>query len=372
MRAKSGTPELLSSVHGTLPMPGDLQKRASMKTPRKLAKAAAQPRTQTTGLNRRGFITRALAASAGAAVTVRAADATSAIAPGTGSSTVAPCSKGSLPTGKIGKLTISRLISGGNLISGWAHSRDLHYVPNLMRAYNTEEKVLETLQLLEEHGVNAIIADPIKKPKGIFARYWKERGGKMQWIAEGHPDMDDWQTNIQQSIDFGAAAVYVQGVKGDQFWKAGRMDLLGKCVEFIKSRGVPGGIGAHKLEVIIESEKNKYPADFYVKTLHGTNYWSSRRADQQDDPVDNKADNYWEMDAQKTITFMQEVQKPWIAFKILAAGAIRPEWAIKFAFQSGADFICVGMFDFQVEQNVGLVKSILPQVENNRERGWMA
>ena len=28
----------------------------------------------------------------------------------------------------------------------------------------------------------------------------------MQWIAEGHPDLDDWKTNIQQSIDFGAAA----------------------------------------------------------------------------------------------------------------------------------------------------------------------
>ena len=35
------------------------------------------------------------------------------------------------------------------------------------------------------------------------------------------------------------------------------------------------------------------------------------------------------------------------------------------------DFICVGMFDFQVEQNVSLVKSLLPQSQN-RERDWMA
>ncbi len=284
---------------------------------------------------------------------------------------VVPCCKGTLPTGKIGKLTISRLISGGNLISGWAHSRDLHYVPSLMRAYNTPEKVLETLQLLEEHGVNAIIADPIKKPKDIFVRYWKERGGKMQWIAEGHPDAQDWKTNIQESTDFGAAAVYVQGVIGDRFWKEGRMDLLGKCVEFTKSQGVPAGIGAHKLEVIIEAEKNQLGADFYVKTLHGKNYWSAQRPEQQQDPVDNQADNYWEMTPEKTIAFMQEVSKPWIAFKTLAAGAIRPEGAFQYAFANGADFICVGMFDFQVEQNVALVKSILPQVQN-RERAWMA
>ncbi len=287
-----------------------------------------------------------------------------------GRSPVVAISKGTLPTGRVGKLTLSRLISGGNLISGWAHSRDLHYVANLMRAYNTEEKVMDTLQLLEEHGVNAIIADPRKKPKDIFARYWKERGGKIQWIAEGHPDLGDWKTDLQQSIDFGAAAVYIQGVKGDQFYKAGQFELVGKCVEFIKSRGVPGGIGAHKLEVIVEAEKRKLDADFYVKTLHHTGYWSARRPEQKEDVVDCRTDNYWDLEPQKTIAFMQEVAKPWIAFKVLAAGAIRPESGFKYAFENGADFICVGMFDFQVEENVALVKRLLPSFAN-RERAWM-
>lgn len=318
-------------------------------------------------LNRRGFITRALVVSAGAAASGRSAQTPPATFP----PPVVVGSKGSLPTGKIGKLTVSRLISGGNLISGWAHARDLHYVPGLMRAYNTQEKVLDTLQLLEEHGVNTIIADPIKKPKEIFARYWKERGGKIQWIAEGHPDMDDWKTNIAQSIDFGAAAVYIQGVKSDQFLKAGRLDLLGKCMEFIKSKGVPAGIGAHKLDVIELSEKNNYGAEFYVKTLHHANYWSARRPDQKEDVVDNRADNYWDLEPERTIAFMQEVRKPWIAFKVLAAGAIRPESGFKYAFANGADFICVGMFDFQVEQNVVLVRKLLPEVQT-REREWLA
>ena len=325
-----------------------------------------------TKLNRREFLTSSAIASAGAglmagAVPASAADTTPPVA----SPKVAPSSKGTLPTGKIGKLTVSRLISGGNLISGWAHSRDLQYVPSLMRAYNTEEKMLETLQMMEERGVNTIIADPRKNVMGIFARYWKERGGKIQWIAEGHPDMDDWKTNMQQSIDFGASAVYVQGVKSDQFLKAGRVELLGKCVEFIKSQKVPAGLGAHKLDVIVEAEKQKFGAEFYVKTLHHTNYWSTRRPDQQEDVVDNRADNYWDLDPQKTIAFMQEVQKPWIAFKVLAAGAIRPDSGFRYAFSNGADFICVGMFDFQVEQNVSLVKSILLQSQN-RERDWMA
>ncbi len=321
--------------------------------------------------DRRRFLHRSVLASASVGVatsTTQGAEPSNATTP---SSRVAPNSKGRLPTGKIGKLTVSRLISGGNLISGWAHSRDLHYVPSLMRAYNTEEKVLDTLQLLEEHGVNTIIADPRKKPMDIFQRYWTERGGRIQWIAEGHPEAGDWKTNLKQSIDFGASAVYVQGVIGDKLYKQGQLELLGKCVEFIKSHGVPGGIGAHKLEVIQESEKSGYDADFYVKTLHHGQYWSARRPDQKLDVVENNADNYWDLEPQKTIAFMQGVDKPWIAFKILAAGAIRPESGFRYAFENGADFVCVGMFDFQVEQNVALARKFIDDCQN-RERAWIA
>ena len=37
-------------------------------------------------------------------------------------------SGGQFPTGKIGKVKISRIICGGNLINGFAHARDLIYV----------------------------------------------------------------------------------------------------------------------------------------------------------------------------------------------------------------------------------------------------
>jgi hypothetical protein len=38
---------------------------------------------------------------------------------------------------------------------------------------------------------------------------------------------------------------------------------------------------------------------------------------------------------------------------------------------SGADFICVGTFDFQVEENAKLAKSVIHRTQN-RERTWMA
>ncbi len=56
----------------------------------------------------------------------------------------APGPVGRLPQGRIGKLSVSRLICGGNLISGYAHSRDLIYVSKLLTHYFTDERILES------------------------------------------------------------------------------------------------------------------------------------------------------------------------------------------------------------------------------------
>jgi NAD(P)H-dependent flavin oxidoreductase YrpB (nitropropane dioxygenase family) len=77
------------------------------------------------------------------------------------------------------------------------------------------------------------------------------------------------------------------------------------------------------------------------------------------------------MDPDKTIAFMKTVKKPWIAFKVLAAGAIKPESGFRYAFENGADFICVGMFDFQVTQNIKTAKDMV-QVFQQRDRPWLA
>jgi NAD(P)H-dependent flavin oxidoreductase YrpB (nitropropane dioxygenase family) len=68
---------------------------------------------------------------------------------------------------------------------------------------------------------------------------------------------------------------------------------------------------------------------------------------------------------------MSELERPWIAYKVLAAGAIHPTAGFKYAFESGADFVLVGMFDFQAAENVAIANEVLAGQEN-RQRGWMA
>ena len=116
--------------------------------------------------------------------------------------------------------------------------------------------------------------------------------------------------------------------------------------------------------------------DFYFKTIHPESYWGAIKEEDKRPfvvdsfgPYDN--DCMWELYPQETIDFMKTVKKPWIGYKVFAAGAVQPKEAFQFAFENGTDFACVGMFDFQVRDNVRTAKKILAKDEvKNRARRW--
>ncbi len=77
----------------------------------------------------------------------------------------------------------------------------------------------------------------------------------------------------------------------------------------------------------------------------------------------------WCLFPEKTIAFVQKAQKPVVGFKVLAGGAIHPEDGFQYAFDNGADFICVGMFDFQIVEDANqTIRSI--EKAKNRNRPW--
>jgi hypothetical protein len=298
-------------------------------------------------LDRRDFLKKSLAGSAAGALALSFEEKallaqTSQKTRGKAVSAAPAATAGAMPMGKIGTLNVTRLIVGGNLTSGFAHSRDLIYVSGLLRQYFTDEKVFETWELCEECGINTAILRLDDHVIGLVTKYWNERGGKLQWIAQVQIKPTDF-TDLKRAVDNGAVGAFIHGGVSESFLAEGRVDALAKAVQYIKDQGVVAGIGGHKVEVPMACEKAGVNPDFYMKTLHSLQYWSAERQPEHD--------NIWCVTPEKTVEFMQTVTKPWIAYKVMAAGAIHPREGFRYAYENGADFICAGMFDFQVRED---------------------
>lgn len=291
--------------------------------------------------------------------------------------------KNKVPKGKIGDLEISRLICGGNLISGFAHSRDLIYVSSLIQAYYNDEKVLETMKVCEACGINTILLRVDKNTLRIMEKY-RKRGGTMQWIAQCKITDDDVHTEVDAAIEFGAKIAFLSGGISDWIVNDGDINLIAKFVDYVKSQNILAGVAAHDLKVVMDCEEKGIDVDIYMKTLNSGNYWTAgprliSDLDWKPDPYKvvepefgkQTNDNIWSITPQQTIEVMKNVNKPWIAFKVLGAGAIPPEEGFQYAFESGVDFTCVGMFDFQIAENANIVSNLLTK-SLKRDREWMA
>ena len=286
-----------------------------------------------------------------------------------------------MPVGRIGNLTLGRLISGSNLISLNMHARDLEYVTDLAAHYNTEERVLMTLKKCEEYGANGIVLKNHNFKRFKLSRYWDEWGGRMKWIADViTTDINAYERLLVEHLELGASAAYLWGGASDTWYYQKKQANIIKAFEIMKKYDIPVGICAHRLEPIAFCEKEGLKPDFYMKTLHHDRYWSAhpkagrRYMEMFEKESEDHAeyhDNMFCHDAEETVAFMQDVKVPWIAFKVLAAGAIPAQDGLNYAFASGADFVCLGMFDFQVQQDVSLTLKAIEQ-SKNRKRPWVA
>jgi len=323
-------------------------------------------------LNRRKFIKKSLLYSAGSAFTMHM-DSSKVFAQGQTEKPTSPNNrltpKNTLPKGKVAGLSMSRLLLGGNLLTHFTHSRDLKYVYNLAAHYNTEEKILETLAIAEAYGIDTLVIHTVPRAMNILKKYRYEHGGKIKWIICPTAAIDDtmeaYRQQVEQIVEMGVDAVYLWGVRADQLVSQSRVDLIAKAVEIVKDNEVASGVGAHDLKVIIECERHKIDVDFYIKTLHHHNYPSAPKPGELT-KVTSEVPGYWCNNPQKVIDFMKGVQKPWIAFKVMAAGAIPPQDAFSYAFENGADHIIAGMFDFEIAEDVHIAKTALSKVKRSR------
>ncbi|MEX0321634.1 MAG: DoxX family protein [Puniceicoccaceae bacterium] len=279
--------------------------------------------------------------------------------------------KGELPKGVLGSLESSKLILGGNLISGYVHSRDLIYVSQLVQNYHQKDRVFRTLMMAEQAGVNTMLSNPVVMP--IMEEYWKDGYGDIKFISDCAgliywPELkpmpfDEYETIVKKAIDSGIHAGYIQGETADYYIENGEVDKVVRIMDLLRDNGLPAGIGAHKIGTIKKCVELGLETDFWMKTLHTHDYWSAKHPTWHD--------NMYCFDPDDTIAYMESLDQPWIAFKTLAAGALKPEQAFPYAFSRGADFICVGMYDFQIVDDVNIALAAIDKAQV-RQRPWRA
>jgi hypothetical protein len=185
---------------------------------------------------------------------------------------------------------------------------------------------------------------------------------------------------VQELVGRGAQALYTHGMVTDRCVMNGQPDRVARVVELIKAAGVPAGVGSHSLNTPVASEQEGWNPDFYVKTLHVDTYWSASPAEARDEwcwyrshsaDHDGYHDNIFCVDPARTVEVFSAITKPWLAFKVMAAGAVTPQVGFNHAFANGADFVIAGMFDFQVADDVEVAVKALKRTRN-RPRPWRA
>ena len=271
-----------------------------------------------------------------------------------------------------GKPPISRLIMGTNHFSANAHARDLIYVNSLFKAYNTEKKIIETYLLAEKAGINLFYLTP------LLITYKKLYGGNFQTWVNVSPTKENIYGQVDKAIDQGVDYIFIQGAACDRRVYNGETDVIAKCINYIKQKGIPAGLGAHTIQALQACVDAGIDPDFYYKTMHHDKYWSAHSKENRQpflwssnisDDHDKFHDNMWCLFPEETVAFVQQAKKPVVGFKVLAGGAIHPKDGFQWAFDNGADFIEVGMFDFQLIDDVNYTIQSVEKAQN-RTRPW--
>jgi len=262
--------------------------------------------------------------------------------------------------GKIGNVTLSRLLLGGNVIGGWAHGRDMRYYDKLVKAYHTDERVFRTFRMAEAGGVNTILTNPALMR--VINRYWREDGGKIQFISDcGHPK--GVVEGARASVENGASLVYMHGFHADQAALKGDWKSFRTYLDEARKLGVPVGIGGHNLGTVKFCVDHDCLPDFWMKTVHRLDYPTAR--------FKQKCDNVFsDAKPEEVFAYMQDRPEPWIAFKVLGAGITHPKDAFPAAYNGGADFICVGMYDYQLVEDINIANGYFEKGLPERRRPW--
>jgi hypothetical protein len=296
-------------------------------------------------LDRRQFLQKV---SAGAVAAAGAPSAVGAAAP----------QAGTMPMITLGKYRLSRLILGSNPISGYAHST--RNLARHMVEYFTLERTIELVSRCEKAGINTWQSGhDVSKKIGDALRTLRERGSKVHWFCLARKTSEK---KFKETLALNPIAMVHHGGVTDSLFYANKHEQVHDYVKQVHDAGIMAGISSHNPRHIAYAEEKGWENDFFMTCLYNV----TRRKEEIREKLGTAplGEPYFESDPQEMTEVVQQVKKPCLAFKILAAGRLcgnpkSVENAFKYAFSriKKTDGVIVGMypkFSDEVAHNVKL------------------
>ena len=238
---------------------------------------------------------------------------------------------------KIGNVSVSRMILGGNPFSGFSHqSGD---TDDQMVHYFTTARIKDILRSAEELGVNTHLSRADHHVMRYLLEYWDE-GGTIQWLAQTCPELGSLDRAVQNGISGGATGCYIHGGSMDFLLANDQLDEVPPAIAKIRAAGLPAGIAGHNPKVFEWAEQN-LDVDFYM-----CSYYNPAHRDKLAEHVSGTAEWFNAEDRRIMVETIRGLSKPAIHYKVMAAGRNDPKEALEFVARHlrPIDAVCVGIF----------------------------
>jgi len=271
-----------------------------------------------------------------------------------------------LPTIRLGKYEVTRLILGANPFYGFSHFNRL--LDQHMLEWSTPENVIKTVRACEENGINTWQLSDARRGLEDIQRY-REQGGKIQWILLSSRRMEEDLSWIPKIARMGPIGIVHHGGTTDRRWRAGEQGKIQDFLKVVRDSGVLVGLSTHNPLVVEEVESRGWDIDFFMTCV----YRITRTEQEIVNLLGQRplGEVYLPQDPPRMFRAIRQTRKPCLAFKILAAGRLTdsPESidrAFRTAFENikPTDAVIVGMYprySDQVRENVERVRRILGQ-----------
>jgi hypothetical protein len=269
-----------------------------------------------------------------------------------------------LPTIKLGKSDVSRLIIGGNPIYGYSHFNRI--LSRYQTQWHTPERVVELLRHAEAKGINTWQNSYAERTLSDLDRH-RAAGGKMLWLCLGKPDWDQNPHLIDDAAKRKPIGIAPHGALAERLHRQNKLPVLTDLLKRIRDQGVLVGLSAHNPALIELAEEKGWDVDYYMCCL----YYLTRPRDEfqkllgADLPL---GEIYLPGDPPRMFRVIQSTRKPCLAYKVLAAGRrienpaqVRQCFETAFANIKATDAVIVGMYlqlGDQVAENAAIVREI--------------